>query len=643
MTRSGWGMTSVLLLLFLAWPGCPAIAVSDPSQILKIAPSAIDYPHAASVIMLDESMVVVDAKGLATTTNHQIARIFNQRGRGRAEVRLPFNASFERLKVNLARTIRKDGTVVDAPADSIREVELFPGQSLYSDLKAKTLSLPAVEDNCVIEYQWTVERTSPLMPGQFWEEWRGQDYDPVMLSRLSVTLPSSQKLKTSYHNMSIEPRIVVSPDGKTKTYVWEIRNSPAIEPEPSMPAFKDVAAWFGLTTVGSWNDIAGWFSGMFEPQSKADWDIDAAVKRLTVGKDTSEARAKAIFSWVESNIKSVGLESGPAAFKPHAAGEIYRNRHGDGKDQAVLLVTMLRRAGIEAYPALLLTADNPPLDKTLPQPAQFNHCIVLAFVDGKDVWLDPTAETVRYGGLPSSDQGVEAFVIMKEKGQFRKIPIADDDEKNSVLTRNSISLSEDGTIQGTVSREVRGDEEIKSRLEYKYSKPDQIQEGFQNAVKYISMGAKLQGYQVSDFRELDQRLSSHFSFTAPEWANRTRNFIIFRTTIFHDEGIWSPFSKPKRHYPIAYREQYLSVVNTDILLPEGFAVEELPEEQVIEAPFGRFEYRYRLDGRTLHVTKRIELRPAVIPPADYDNVRKIYEQLAQEKKRQVVLRKLEAH
>ncbi|MDH4101174.1 MAG: DUF3857 domain-containing protein, partial [Nitrospirota bacterium] len=494
-----WTLLLSVALLACATAGfAHDAATTDPAQILAQSPSPMDYPHAGSVVMLDEADVVVRNDGSFTMTSHQIVKIFNIRGRGRSVVKLPYNAAYENIRIETARTIRKDGTVTAVKPDAIMDSALVAGREGFRDLRVKTLSLPALEDECIIEYQWTVERQKPLMPGHYWEEWRSQDFDPVMVSRLSLTLPAKMSPRTSSHNLAVEPVVTASKDGTT-TRVWEVKNSPALQAEPLMPPFRELAAWFGVSTIGSWDDVARWLSGIFEPGLKAAWDIEATVKRLTIGKKSEEEKAKAIFYWISSTIKHVGLDPGVSGFRPHSAEVVNRHQYGDSMDMAVLLIAMLRQAGIEAWPAFLPTSDSPVIDRSLPHPAQFAHCIVLAKINGKEVWLDPTAETLRFGDLPASDRGADAFIVRDGRGDFRKTPEYGRDE-NGVFFENTMKLSEDGTLEGSVVREIRGDEAMQGRLDYKYGKPDDIKDSLQKSLSYLSVGARLDGYQISDFR-----------------------------------------------------------------------------------------------------------------------------------------------
>ena len=117
-----------------------------------------------------------------------------------------------------------------------------------------------------------------------------------------------------------------------------------------------------------------------------------------------------------------GLEFGASAYEPHSARDVFTNKYGDCKDQATLLVTMLRQAGIKAYPVLLSVSYRGEMNRRLPSPGQFDHCIAMAEIDGRQYWLDSTAEVCAFGDLPEADRGRDVLVIRDGKGEFVGTP-----------------------------------------------------------------------------------------------------------------------------------------------------------------------------------------------------------------------------
>jgi transglutaminase-like putative cysteine protease len=103
---------------------------------------------------------------------------------------------------------------------------------------------------------------------------------------------------------------------------------------------------------------------------------------------------------------------------PFALDEIERRGYGDCKDLAVMLVAMLRAAGIAAEPALVARGTvAPPL--LLPGTAAPNHVIVRAQIEGATWWLDPT-NPVFLPGFTMPDLQQRWVLIMDRQGRMRR-------------------------------------------------------------------------------------------------------------------------------------------------------------------------------------------------------------------------------
>ena len=184
-----------------------------------------------------------------------------------------------------------------------------------------------------------------------------------------------------------------------------------------MPPAHTFLPWLEISTVPSWQTIAHWYQGLAAGQMAVSPEIQDTVKTLTAGKTTDTEKARAIYYWVEGRTRYVALELGLSAFQPHPAAEVCRNRYGDCKDMATLLVTMLHEAGIKtAWPVLLGAGSTEPVQDYLAAPIFFNHAIVRADIDGKPYWFDSTAEMCPFGQIPGGDRGVDAFVVRDGDG-----------------------------------------------------------------------------------------------------------------------------------------------------------------------------------------------------------------------------------
>ena len=627
----------ILALILVILATCAGYAKDDVKDLIRNAPDASQYPNAGFVNLIDEAKQVIKSDGSWTTTTRSTAKIFNERGREIANVHLPYNSAFEKIKILRARTIKPDGTVVDVRSSDIRDISPYSGYAMYSSVKMKVMIMPAIEDDCIIDYEWQVSGKKSIMPPDFWMGWYYQSQEPTVLSRFTLEVPVNTRFRNTSHNTKLVPTETPSKDGKSVTVVWEGRDFGEINPEPYMPPLSEICPWFELSSVNDWNEIAAWYWKLVEPQLKATPEIRQAVADLTKDKPAQLEQAKTIFYWVEDKIRYVGLEFGAGAYEPHSAKDVFDNRYGDCKDQATLLVTMLSAVGIKAYPVLVPVGFRGETDKRLPSPGMFDHAITVAEIDGKQVWMDTTAEVCPFNQLPEADRGVQVLVIKPGGGEFVKTPEFAADENKTVQTV-SIKLNADGGITSSVAWYSTGSEDLGARATYKYAKPTEIKEGFESTVASVSPDAVLGSYSVGDPFKRDEPLKISYDFQAGGWANRTTKFLIFRPSLYQSVLSQTPFSKSDRKFDMVFESTSTNESETTISLPDGFKVEEIPQNVSLKSDFATYDRTYTLDGSTLKIAEKLVRNEARIPLARYVEAKKFYQQAIQAQKQQVVIR-----
>ena len=147
----------------------------------------------------------------------------------------------------------------------------------------------------------------------------------------------------------------IQTDGKKTRYILVNKSQKEIIPESRMPSLLDRETFPQLSywTLKDWNIISKWYNKLFREQMKSNEDLERFTKELIADKKTEEEKINVIFNFVSQNIRYIAVLLGPHTHKPHEAFEIFRKRYGDCKDKTVLLLTMLKIAGIQGMPALV--------------------------------------------------------------------------------------------------------------------------------------------------------------------------------------------------------------------------------------------------------------------------------------------------
>ncbi|MFH0893967.1 MAG: transglutaminase domain-containing protein, partial [Bacteroidota bacterium] len=147
--------------------------------------------------------------------------------------------------------------------------------------------------------------------------------------------------------------------------------------------------YFLLSSLKSWQEVNQWAQSVFALKSEPN--LDAVFKEIFTGKETTDDKINKIINYVQDEIRYMGNEAGLGSIKPRSPEEVIKKRYGDCKDKSLLLVSLLKKIGInESYPALVNTQIQHEIDKLGPGTEIFNHCIVTFNYNGETYWIDPS-------------------------------------------------------------------------------------------------------------------------------------------------------------------------------------------------------------------------------------------------------------
>jgi hypothetical protein len=140
----------------------------------------------------------------------------------------------------------------------------------------------------------------------------------------------------------------------------------------------------------SWADVGRFFARQALQSEESLIQAGRLASRLVRGSLSRQDTLRALFDFVADSVSYVALEIGKGDFDPNSCGLIIERRFGDCKDQSVLLSSLFRSVGIDAYPALIFTGDYPEVGDLHPWPAFFDHAVVVIKGDDGRLILDPS-------------------------------------------------------------------------------------------------------------------------------------------------------------------------------------------------------------------------------------------------------------
>jgi len=332
----------------------------------------------------------------------------------------------------------------------------------------------------------------------------------------------------------------------------------------------------------------------------------------------------------------VGVEYGQAGYEPHKAEDIFKNKYGDCKDQAMLLVTMLREAGLFAWPVLISTKEYYDLDANFPA-VLFNHCIAALSLNDNLVFLDPTAETCSFGDLPSADQGRKILLFKEDGYQIKQIPLY---PARQNLLRQSlvIKIGEGESIDAEKSVITKGIYEQAQRSLLLYTPPELIVEMLQEKIQDISIGAKLTDYDIKNAEDLDKPVILNYAFSGPEYLTRAGKLRILPGLASLDTSL---VAKDKRKYPIDLATLDFKENIFKIEIPDIFVIRYIPENISQSSLWLKYSAAYSQENNRIYLTQKIELKKNTVSIKEYGAFKCFFESLARKLKQRIILERVD--
>ena len=608
----------------------------DVESIIANAPDASDYPNADTLVLFNHFSHDILPTGQSRYTTHQVVKILTERGIQRyGDIAIPYQPTSQNIGVNVARTITAEGRVLQPPDEAYNDVTP-PGllsYNLYSDAKWKVISMVGLAPGVCIEYKVTLE--DKVAGGETWVTggYNFQATEATLETTYALQMPKTRHLQWQIANDSsranpLKPRVSYTADG-TVIYIWEYGETPALVLEEGMPHLNDVAPRLRYSSITDWDDVYRWYKELAKDRYTPDADIERKVEGLIKGLETDEAKIRAIYHFVASKIRYVGIELGQSAYQPSYAAEVFQMQYGDCKDKTTLLISMLDLAGIQAFPCLMSIAPHARVDTALPSLGQFNH-LITAVPTGMDayIWLDATASTCSYGDLPYSAQGRTGFLITETQGVFVETPVFPS-ESNRFVSTTELTLNGEGAVQGTLRLQANGQYGLNTRWTYQQVPPSGVKTTLATELSQQFPGIQIEWWNMSDLSDLNEPVEINLGFHVKDYAKPWGSRLLLPLPIDEFAAYAETFATEQRTYSLDFGYPMRIEKIIRIQIPEGWTAV-LPEDLHHTIEIAELNRQYRQVENVITYRLVFTLKDRTLPASAYSAAKSLFVSLASE-------------
>jgi hypothetical protein len=261
--------------------------------------------------------------------------------------------------------------------------------------------------------------------------------------------------------------------------------------------------------------------------------------------------------------------------------------------------------------------------------------------NGKTLLIfDPTDEVTPVGLIRSDLQGAYGNISNGEYSQVLRMPVLPPDSA-SMSRKGSFTLAADGTLTGDINEQFVGDEATSQRWFLKENDSRELREKLEKGLGSELPGLSFKGFEFSGSEQLDHPLNLDLHLSAAGYAHSSGPLLLLRPRVFgsHANMVPDVMAGKDRAYPIElghpghWRDSY------DIVIPDGYVVDDTPEPVDVDVDFASYHALVSSKGKTLHYESEYVVRDIEIPASKAAAFRKLESAILNNEKGAAVLKK----
>lgn len=380
-------------LLLLSQEKNFSISRNDPSWIIKIdqtggKPNLKDISDGYYSSLIERQ----HHAELHEQYYHVIRQIVSDAGvQNGSQVSVTYDPSYQKLIVHKV-TVWRNNQSTDKLATTkftVLQNEKDLSRFIYSGTYDAYLLLDDIRKGDRIEFSYTIKGINPIFGNKYADDFYFEYGSSVGHLYTSLITSKNRHLNLKNFNFDTAPKKTES--NGLIVYEWESKLTKTHRQADYEPSWYNPYKHTQVSEYENWREVVEWgirvnsYTGLKTPL------VDQKVQQLlSKSSHNKEKYIELTTRFVQDEIRYMGLEMGEYSQRPNSPEKVVKQRYGDCKDKALLLIYLLNKADITAYMAYVDTYAGKNTSDFLPSPNLFNHVVVVVEYNNNKTWIDPT-------------------------------------------------------------------------------------------------------------------------------------------------------------------------------------------------------------------------------------------------------------
>ncbi len=574
-------------------------------------------------------------------------KILTEAGKEYAEVSIPFYQEgniYERVEITKACTY----TITDGRISKITQLDPKScyEEKINKNWKARKFAMPDVQPGSIIEYTYSIQ-SQYLFNLHDWEfQWN----IPVLYSAYEVRMIPFYEYAWAVQGRNTMDEYTAGEDRASldkhfgavtyhdMIYKFGLKNIPAFNDEEFIPSRSDniIKIGFQLATIhtytGSTINIMTTWPDLVKDYLKNS-DFGKYVKKSessaskVLDRDSLEGKtqlqkfnyvvdyAKNNFKWNEEN----------SQFANRSPSELEKDKIGNSAEINLWLVGALKSVGFEAYPVVISTRKHGKIHTDYPFSHSFNSVIACVMVDSMTVLADATDPFCPNNRISIQYMNDKGLLVDKNNMVWVNLQDPSISSFNESIKIDSIGKEQQALVVITAS-----DYEA---LQYR----NKYANNHDNIFKDLSK----KSYNVEDSSlktkyETDRTRPFAFMYQ----LNRKSEIIndkIYVQPFLNEVFSENPLKQKTRTYPVDMTYPFKRTYRSEILIPDGYKVQFLPEKNIFSDDLFEFDYSASQNNDHINVVFIYTFKHSVYSPEEYSRVKAMFDRIVKKGSEKIVL------
>ena len=586
------------------------------------------------------------------TEVHERIKIYNKEAFDLATRKVSYysaenNKNREKVKSIEAVTYNLEGGKIAKTKASKKDVF---NEEITRTYSRKKVTLPNVKEGSVLEFKYKL--ISPHITSI--DDLEFQYAIPVKKMFYAVEIPEyftfKQRTKGYYFIKPQEKmgkRSILWGDGSKVTYEAKVYTFDAT----SIPGLKDDEPY--VNNVGNyrggmkyeidhvyfpnsrpqyfsstWSDVAkgiysvSRFGGEIEKTNYYKDDLTALLQ----GASSDAQKIAGIFQLVKEKIKWNGYYG---VYPDNTLKKAYKEGVGNVASINLMLVSMLRSAGLEANPVLVSTKSNGvPL---FPTRDGFNYVIAAVSFGEGFVYMDASERYSLPNMLPPRALNWQGRLIFKNgTSQWLNLSSGTKSIEDNFV---SVKMDNEGIIEGMMRTKFSNLGALEYRNKYNKIKEEEVISKLED-----DLSIEIEDYKVANKYEIGKAVTRTMKFSSEDLVEEINGKMYVNPMLFMGYSS-NPFKLDERKFPVEFSSPWKEKNTISISIPAGYSIESSPETKALGLPenMGVFKYQVLAGGNKVKIISILEFNTSTIPASYYETLKGFFGEFVKKQSEKIVL------